>query len=178
MSYAAVIFAHPDLEKSQTNKALLAEVKGHSHIKISNLYERYPDFIIDVEKEQALLEGASAIILQFPLQWYSCPSLLKEWIDKVFSEGFAYGKGKRLTGKKFTIAITTAVEEQFCGEKDEQGNPNLFCIDYALKPFQADAKYCSMQWHQPQVIYATWQYTEEQLKEKAVAYRGMIESLL
>ena len=174
MSYAAVIFAHPDLGKSHANKALLSEVTGYSHIRISNLYEQYPEFIIDVEKEQALLEGAAVIILQFPMQWYSCPSLLKEWIDKVFSEGFAYGKGKRLTGKKFTIAITTAVEEQFCGEKDAQGEPNLFFIDCALKPFQADAKYCSMQWQPPQVIYATWQYTEEQLKEKAVAYRSMI----
>ncbi len=41
----------------------------------------YPDFIINVKREQELVENHDNIIFQFPLYWYSSPSLLKKWID-------------------------------------------------------------------------------------------------
>lgn len=45
----------------------------------------------DVREEQEKLRRADAVVLQFPLWWYSVPSIMKGWIDRVFSKGFAYG---------------------------------------------------------------------------------------
>ncbi len=45
----------------------------------------------DVTAEQAKLLAADAVILQFPLWWYSVPAILKGWIERVFAFGFAYG---------------------------------------------------------------------------------------
>jgi NAD(P)H dehydrogenase (quinone) len=45
----------------------------------------------DIRTEQAKLLAADAVVLQFPLWWYSTPAILKGWIDRVFAKGFAYG---------------------------------------------------------------------------------------
>jgi NAD(P)H dehydrogenase (quinone) len=45
----------------------------------------------DIRAEQAKLLAADTLVLQFPLWWYSTPAILKGWIDRVFTKGFAYG---------------------------------------------------------------------------------------
>lgn len=45
----------------------------------------------EVREEQRKLTLADALVLQFPLWWYSTPAILKGWIDRVFTKGFAYG---------------------------------------------------------------------------------------
>jgi NAD(P)H dehydrogenase (quinone) len=45
----------------------------------------------DIVAEQDKLEWADAVVLQFPLWWYSMPAILKGWFDRVFVKGFAYG---------------------------------------------------------------------------------------
>lgn len=61
----------------------------------------------DIESEQKLLGEADLIIFQFPLWWASMPGLLKGYIDRVFSVGWAYGGGQALTGKKILVSMTT-----------------------------------------------------------------------
>ena len=48
----------------------------------------------DVKGEQVKLRWADALILAFPLWWFSMPAILKGWIDRVFSYGLAYGLGE------------------------------------------------------------------------------------
>jgi NAD(P)H dehydrogenase (quinone) len=45
----------------------------------------------EVRAEQAKLDSADLLVLQFPLWWFSVPAILKGWIDRVFVRGFAYG---------------------------------------------------------------------------------------
>ncbi len=47
------------------------------------------------------------MILQFPLWWWSFPAILKGWIDRTFTSGFAYGKDAKLLPKKVMYSITT-----------------------------------------------------------------------
>jgi NAD(P)H dehydrogenase (quinone) len=47
----------------------------------------------DVKAEQEKLLWADTLILQFPLWWFTMPAILKGWVDRVFSYGFAYGVG-------------------------------------------------------------------------------------
>jgi NAD(P)H dehydrogenase (quinone) len=58
----------------------------------------------DVAAEQRKLVEADALILQFPMWWYSMPAILKGWIDRVYAYGFAYGVGEhsdRKWGERF-----------------------------------------------------------------------------
>lgn len=74
----------------------------------------------DVQQEIAKLKWADALILNFPLWWYSMPAILKGWVDRVFAYGFAYGVGEHsdarwgerfgegsLAGKRGLIVTTT-----------------------------------------------------------------------
>lgn len=44
----------------------------------------------DVTAEQQRLDRADALVLVFPVYWWSMPGLLKGWIDRVFANGWAY----------------------------------------------------------------------------------------
>lgn len=44
----------------------------------------------DVQLEQARIERADALVLVYPVYWWSMPALLKGWIDRVFSNGWAF----------------------------------------------------------------------------------------
>jgi NAD(P)H dehydrogenase (quinone) len=48
----------------------------------------------DVKAEQDKLEWADAVIVQFPLWWFSMPAILKGWFERVYSHGYAYGVGE------------------------------------------------------------------------------------
>ncbi|MBX8536715.1 NAD(P)H-dependent oxidoreductase [Pseudomonas cichorii] len=44
----------------------------------------------DVLAEQARIERADALVLVYPVYWWSMPGLLKGWVDRVFSNGWAF----------------------------------------------------------------------------------------
>jgi NAD(P)H dehydrogenase (quinone) len=64
-----------------------------------HLRQARPD--ADVVAEQARIDGADALVLVYPVYWWSMPALLKGWVDRVFSNGWAYAEGAdaRLTKK-------------------------------------------------------------------------------
>ncbi|HSX65733.1 MAG TPA: NAD(P)H-dependent oxidoreductase [Pseudoxanthomonas sp.] len=47
----------------------------------------------DVVAEQARIDRADALVLVYPVYWWSMPGLLKGWIDRVFANGWAYDEG-------------------------------------------------------------------------------------
>ena len=47
-------FAHPAKSRSRANKALLAAIEGLENVTVNDLYAHYPDFLIDVSREQQL----------------------------------------------------------------------------------------------------------------------------
>lgn len=44
----------------------------------------------DVLAEHSRLDKADALVLIYPIYWWSFPALLKGWIDRVFSRGWAF----------------------------------------------------------------------------------------
>jgi NAD(P)H dehydrogenase (quinone) len=65
----------------------------------------------DVRTEQQHVAWADVITFIFPLWWGGMPAIAKGYVDRVFSEGFAYtfdekGLNRRLTGKN-ALTITT-----------------------------------------------------------------------
>ena len=77
MRRVLVLFAHPSVEESRVNRQLLVRIPAADNVKFHDLYENYPDFNIDVEKEQKLLLDHDVIVWHHPLYWYSSPPILK-----------------------------------------------------------------------------------------------------
>ncbi len=44
----------------------------------------------DVIAEQERIDRATDLVLVYPVYWWSLPAILKGWIDRVFSNGWAY----------------------------------------------------------------------------------------
>ena len=44
----------------------------------------------NVAREQKRLEANEVLVLAFPVYWWSFPAILKGWIDRLFTEGWAY----------------------------------------------------------------------------------------
>ena len=49
----------------------------------------------------------TSFLLQFPIWWGSYPAILKGWIDRVLSYGFAYGRYRTLPPKAAMYSVTT-----------------------------------------------------------------------
>ncbi len=149
-----VLHAHPAPHKSRVNSKLFAALAGLEGITRRDLYATYPDLLIDVEAEQALLLEHDVIVFQHPFYWYSSPALLKEWQDVVLAYGFAYGRqGNALVGKMWLNAVTTG------GGKSSyrEGGMNRFGMRELLRPFEATARLCGMTFLPPFVIHGTHQ---------------------
>ena len=144
MSKILMIVAHPNIESSIGNKTIVEHFKSlHPEAEIDELYKLYPDFKIDVKKEQEKLLKADFIILQFPYYWYNAPALLRKWFEDVLEHGFAYGsKGKALQGKKLIISFTTGSPV----DAYKEGGMQNFTLDDLTKGFHQLANLCSMNW--------------------------------
>jgi len=165
-------FAHPNLSQSRINQAMLNGIRDVPDIVLVELYERYPDFYIDVPLEQELLKNAELLILHFPMYNYGAPSILKEWIDVVLEYGFAYGGGgqEALWEKNFMIAVTTGGPAQ----SFQRDGFNRHTLEEFLCPFQQTAALCGMRYWPPFVVHGTHQLTDDQVAKHAAVYRDFL----
>ena len=146
-----IIYAHPYPDKSRVNQQMLKRASSHPDVVIRSLYALYPNFDIDVEAEQRAVEQAELVVLQHPMYWYSTPPLLKLWIDKVFTHGWAYGKGATvLKDKRLLWAVTTGGDQVHFQIGDY---PDFAAL---AQPLQATAIYCGMRWLEPVAVHGAY----------------------
>lgn len=174
-SRVLVLFAHPALQKSRINVRLAAAARTVPGVTFHDLYEAYPDFQIDVPREQALLHEHNTIIFQHPFFWYSCPALLKEWLDLVLEFGFAYGSGgTALHGKTLVSALTTGGPANAYAATGY----NHFTMAELLAPFEQTARLCGMTWHPPRIVHGAVRLTEPAaIAAQAADYAGWLTAL-
>ncbi|MDE5052712.1 NAD(P)H-dependent oxidoreductase [Niallia taxi] len=120
-----VVYAHPNPESF--NHAILETVvqslqgKGHV-VTVRDLYAIGLDPVLkfdgkgevsqEVITEQEFISKADAVTFIYPIWWTGMPAILKGYIDRVYSYGFAYqynaegGIDKLLSGKKGLIINT------------------------------------------------------------------------
>ncbi len=174
MRKVLVLFAHPKFEHSDANQALIRAVSGLDNVEIRDLYELYPEFNINVQAEQGKLFEHEVIIWQHPFYWYSCPPLLKQWIDLVLEFGWAYGPGGVFLKNKYLMsAITTGGSES---AYTREGH-NHYTIPELLRPFEQTGRLCGMHYLAPFQVAETHKITPEDLREKANEYRDLILQL-
>ncbi|ULQ57540.1 NAD(P)H-dependent oxidoreductase [Flavihumibacter rivuli] len=171
MARILIQFAHPALEKSRVHKQLLRHIPQHPDIYVNDLYERYPDFNIDITREQQLLLKYDIIVLQHPFYWYSSPAIIKQWQDLVLEHGWAYGsQGNALKGKVLLNAISA-------GGSFEVYRPegrNRHTIPEFLYPFEQTARLCHMEYWPPFAIHGTHRLQEADISLYALQYEQLL----
>jgi len=169
-----ILFAHPAIAKSRVNRVLASAVRGLPGVTFHDLYEAYPDFDIDVGREQALLAEHDIVVLQHPFYWYSTPALVKEWEDVVLQHGWAYGRdGTALRGKALLSAVTTGGREASYGPE----GGNRYTVEQFLAPIEQTARLCGMEWRSPFVVHGTHGMTPQEAERHAERYRSTVEAL-
>jgi NAD(P)H dehydrogenase (quinone) len=104
----------------------LAELLGEAHAR--------GQLTPEVMAEQAKLAAAELLVVQFPLWWYGMPAMLKGWIDRVFTSGFAfgdldpelgvprrYGDGG-LSGRRALVIVTAGEDARSIGPRGISGD--------------------------------------------------------
>ena len=169
-----VLFAHPALEKSRVNRVLIEGLADLTGVTLHDLYQAYPDFGIDVEREQGLLLEHDFIVFHHPMFWYSTPAIIKEWQDLVLEHGWAYGsEGEALVGKRWLHAITTGGREV---AYTVDGH-NRYTIRELLRPLEQTARLCGMEFLPPFAVHGTHGMTPEDIRAHAADYRRLLVAL-
>lgn len=166
-----VVVAHPNLLKSRANRLILERIRDLPNVTIHNLYETYPYFFIDVQKEQKLLLEHDLVMFQHPFYWYSMPSLLKEWMDQVLESGFAYGPGGTyLAGKDYLVSLTVGGPE----DSYKSSGYNNYEIEKFFPPFIQTANLCRMNWQEPLIIKGAIRASNQILEAHAERVRDRL----
>ena len=186
---ALVVVAHPNLRtRSQVNRHWVEELERHpDEFCVHDLCAAYPTGALareDVAAEQALLGAHDVVVLQFPLYWYSCPALLRTWMDAVLSFGWAYGgdegvapgePGRALAGKRLAVAVSAG---------DERANyapdrPVGYALDEVLAPFWATFRYLETTYdpHAYALYGAEDDPSEAELAQSARDYADWVRAL-
>lgn len=140
----------------------------------------------DVTAEQEKLLWSDAVILQFPLWWFSMPAILKGWVDRVFAFGFAYGVGPhegerwgdrygegKLTGRRAMLSITMGGRAPHYSERGVNG-----CLDDVLFPIQHGVLfYPGMAVLPPHTVFQANHISDERWQEIAESWRARLRGL-
>lgn len=142
MKKITVISGHTDLAHSVANKTIIETLSQRlPEADIALLDSLYPDFKIDVKREQERLLNAEIIVLQFPVFWYSAPSLLERWMEETFVHGFSHGStGDKLKGKTLVLSFTTGAPAEMYSREGALH----YTIDELLVGFQAICNFTQM----------------------------------
>jgi glutathione-regulated potassium-efflux system ancillary protein KefG len=170
-----ILFAHPRFERSANNSFLLKSIPSIPEITFHDLYERYPDFNINVQFEKDLLSEHQIIIWQHPFYWYSSPPLIKQWIDLVLTFGWAYGPGgTALRDKIIFNSITSGGQRSAYGREGY----NRFTVREFLAPFEQTAALCKMIYLPPFAIHGTHIISNADLTSMSGLYEKLLQRML
>ena len=171
-----VIAAHPAWTESRVNRPVMQAALGLARVRMQDLYSSYPDYSIDIAREQAALAKASLVVLLHPIQWYSMPALQKLWLDEALTYGWAYGQGdasggagagRALLGKDLWLVTTTDWPE---ASYHPQGY-NRYFFDAFLPPYEQTAALCGMRFLPPLVLHGAESASQPKVMSHVEVFR-------
>ncbi|XP_028979414.1 NAD(P)H dehydrogenase [quinone] 1 isoform X2 [Esox lucius] len=133
----------------------------------------------DIIAEHRKLEEAELVIFQFPMYWFGVPAILKGWIDRVLTQGFAftlqtvYDNGK-FKDKKAMLSFSTGAMESMFLPDGLNGDLNV-----TLWPLQNGVlRFCGFQVLAPQVFWCPANSPPEVRTTRLESWRARLETLL
>ncbi|SDC69905.1 NAD(P)H-dependent oxidoreductase [Belnapia rosea] len=176
MTETLILLSHPDYATSRANRALVGAVATLPGVEVAHLEALCPDGRFDLEAEVARLLAARRIVLQFPVQWYSTPPLLKAWQDAVLTRMFyvkAEAEGARLAGRPLLVAATAGNRP----EAYSAAGVNLYPLPELLRPLHATAHRCGLAWQAPFLLFNAKAASDGELASAGAAYRERLLAL-
>jgi len=169
-----VLVAHPALEQSRVNRRMLRAARDvGGRVVMRDLYALYPDYLIDVAAEQALLAQARLVVWQHPIHWYAMTPLMKLWVDEVLAFGWAYGEGgTALRGKQLWLVATTGGPE----DSYHPGSYNRYFFDAFLPPYEQTAALCGMRFLAPLVLHGAHRASAAEVEAHVALYADRLRS--
>lgn len=120
------IFGHQNMQESFHSKAIYDLIDQDKII----IYDLYPDFKIDIEKEHERLAKYDELVFVSPVNWYTPTPIIHQYINLVFDYGFGYGKDAIMRGVPYSLILTSG------------GRPEFYSITgkhfYPFEEFQID----------------------------------------
>jgi glutathione-regulated potassium-efflux system ancillary protein KefG len=167
------LLGHPNFAASRVNAALVEAISDLDNVTVHDLYAAYPDFQIDVAKEQELLLDHDTIVLQFPLYWFNTTPLLRKYQDDVLVGGWAFnydGSPSATAGKKSIVVTSTGGDEAAYQPEGRNGVTvkdllNNLSLTFGLCQFQAPEFF---------QVNGVHHVTDEELATKAAEYRALL----
>ncbi|HEY5125410.1 MAG TPA: NAD(P)H-dependent oxidoreductase [Ignavibacteria bacterium] len=132
-------------------------------------------FAADINAEMEKIVWCDLLIFQFPIWWFSIPSILKGWIDRVLAMGFAYGGGRIFDkgvfkGKKAMLSLTTGGPEKMFTKEGLFGD-----IDMLLYPIHHGVfEFCGFEVIPPFIVYGVAHLDEENRKKYLDVYKDKL----
>ena len=176
MADVLVLVAHPDIARSRVNRALVAQARllPSSDVEVRDLYALYPDYVIDIEVEQAALAAARTVVWVHPVQWYSMPAMMKLWMDDVLAFRWAYGPGGRaLVGKCLWLVVSTGGVEASYRELGGPGDP----FERFLPAYRQTAEMVGMRFLDPLVFHGAHRAEPHAVHAHAHAFAQRLQAL-
>lgn len=187
-----IVFSHP--KEQSLNSAILHRVKqgaqeGQHDVRVRDLYALNFNPVLsqdeldhsdgkvaeDVKYEQEQILWADVLIFIYPIWWYDRPAILKGWIDRVFTFGFAYGPSPQgivgLLAPKKALVFQTAGSDEV--KFSALGGPNA--VGASMK--EGTLKYCGIQDVQMHTYYSTFTKTSEEIAELLQKVKNSIANL-
>lgn len=190
---AVLIYAHPNPASFNASLAQVVKEeleKKEIQVKLKDLYamnwnpvlsaKEFQDMhngtvSADIKQEQDDISAADIVVFIAPVWWFSVPAILKGYIDRVFSIGFAYAyenhqlKGL-LKGKKALLIITAGADE---GSANQTG-----MIDVIQKSLvNGFFAFSGFDEYKFKLLYAVPSVTNEERKQMLSEVRVLVNSL-
>jgi len=169
-----VLLSHPYLETSNVHRNLstrLANIVGVTVRHIDQLPTKNGHF--DAKVEQSHWDKADTIVLEFPMYWYHSPASLKQYLDDVLTEDWAYQNAYALEGKNLLVLTTTGGVESEYATTGEHGHE----LSAVLTPYKSTASFTKMKYTPELVIYAANFLSPAELEQEIQRIVSKIEKL-
>ncbi len=156
-----VLLSHPYLASSATHRNLSAKLAELPNVTVRHI-DSLPtvDGHYDTKAEQEYWNNVDTIILEFPMYWYHSPASMKQYLDDVLTDDWAYQGDYQLEGKNLLVLTTTGGIESEYGDLGEHGYP----LTEVLTPYKSTASFTKMNYLPELVIYAANFLPENELQ--------------
>ena len=172
-----VILAHPNLEHSKINAEMIDAISDLPNVTVHDLHAQYPDFAIDVEREQQLIREHDVIVFQSPVHWYSVTPIMQQWFNVVLRGTFAYtfdGSPSEISGKVAFAAVSFGGDEAAYSPSGY----NLYTAEEFLRPVERTAGLCQLDYREPFAFHgAMMNPSDEDIRLHAKQYRALLEDM-
>lgn len=164
-----VVVSHPGLDRSIVTRTLqqaAQQFPGATVRHLEALYGNDPDRI-DVAAEQQAHDGVERVVYLFPIRWFNVPPMLKAYLDRVWTYGWAFGpQGDALRGKAMQVVVSAGASEH------TYSHAGLIrsTMDEVLTPMKASALYVGMRYLEPLAFFDNMNPSAEKLSAMRSAF--------